>query len=275
MKIEWDIVKRFSQSDTPCFSTEDVRKEFTQVSVSHLRNILMSMVKNNMLVRLTKGLYYIVPLEHNNPNFIPNWHLVAKYLMRNKNYYIGYYSAMQIHKLITQPSLTEIVVTDIQIKPSKIEIQGVRFQFVYHNKNRFFGVKNTWIDDFNKVKCSDLEKTIVDSFINPHYSGGIIEIAKAVHETRDKVDLSKLFNYFTSAGSKVAARRYVFICDLLEISSSYHESLLQNHDELLKLNQTGSFQRLDTSAPDEGKINTRYGLKVNRDIDTIKEAMYT
>jgi len=268
MNLEWDIIKRFAQNDTQCFSTEDVREEFGNISSSHLNNTLMRMVKDNMLIRLNRGLYYVVPLEHNGPKFIPDWHLVAKYIMRNKNYYIGYYSALQIHKLITQPSLTEIVVTDIQIKPSTMEIQGVRFQFVYHNKDRFFGVKDTWIDDYNKVKCSDIEKTLVDSFINPHYSNGMVEIAKAVYETRDKIDKDKITDYFTRSGNKVAVRRYVFICDLLEISSSYHENLLQN-------NLSGSFLLLDTSAPDEGKINTRYELKINRDVSTIKEAIYT
>jgi predicted transcriptional regulator of viral defense system len=188
--------------------------------------------------------------------------------MRNKNYYVGYYSALQIHKLITQPSITEIIVTDVQIKPSNIEIQGVRFQFVYHNKNRFFGIQNSWIDDFNRVKSSDLEKTLVDSFIHPQYSNGMIEIAKAVYESRNKINQSKIMDYFTRSENKVAARRYAFICDLLEIGSSYHESLLQN-------NLSGSFLLLDTSAPDEGKINTRYELKINRDINTIKEAIYT
>src|SRR3990172_732116 len=173
-------------------------------------------------------------------------------MMKGKNYYVGYYSAMQIHNIITQPSLTEIIVTDIQVKPAKLEIQGVRFQFVYHNKQRFFGS----------------EKTIVDSLINPHYSGGIVEIAKAVYETRNKISKDKLFTYFTKAGSKVAARRYVFMCDLLEINDSHHESLLQN-------NLTGSILSLDTSLPDEGKIDTKYGLRINRDVQTIKESVYT
>lgn len=268
MNLEWQIIKRFSQNDTPCFSTDDVRKEFSNISPSHLANTLMKMVKSNMLIRLNRGLYYIVPLEHSSPKFIPNWHLVAKYMLRNKNYYIGYYSALELHKLITQPSLTEIVVTDIQIKPSNIEIQGIRFQFIVHKKDRFFGIEKTWIDNYNKVQCSDLEKTLVDSFINPHYSNGIVEISKAVYETRNKIDQGKIIDYFTRTGNKVAARRYVFICDLLDISSSYHESLLQN-------NMTGSVQRLDTSAPDEGRINTKYGIKINRDVNTIKEALFT
>ena len=268
MSLQWNIIKRFSQNDSPCFSIQDARLEFSDTSPNYLKVELSKMVEKNMLVRLNRGLYYIVPLEHSSNKFIPNWHLVAKYLMRNKNYYIGYYSALQIHSLITQPSLTEIIVTDVQVKPSNTEIQGIRFQFVHHNKQRFCGVVNTWIDDFNKVKCSDLEKTLVDSFINPHYSGGMIEIAKAVEDTKDKINESRLLDYFAQSGSKVSARRYVFICDLLEISSSYHESLLQN-------NLTGSFLKLDTSGPEQGKYNTRYELKINRDVHTIRESIYT
>jgi len=94
----------------------------------------------------------------------------------------------------------------------------------------------------------------------------MVEIAKAVYETRDKIDKEKITDYFARSGNKVAARRYVFICDLLEISSPYHESLLQT-------NLSGSFLLLDTSAPDEGKINTKYELKINRDISTIKEVL--
>lgn len=268
MSIEWDIIKRFSQDDTHCFSFEEVKLEFDEVSPSYLSQVLSKLVTKKLLIKLTRGLYYIVPLEQDGEKFIPNWHLVAKYLMKGKNYYIGYFTALQIHQLITQPSLTEIIVTDTQMKPSKIEIQGVRFQFVYHNKQRFFGFETSWIDQYNKVKCSSLEKTIVDSFINPQYSGGIIEIAKAVYESKDKVDLSKLIAYFTQAGSKVAARRYVFICDLLKMSNSFHESLLQN-------NISDSVSILDPSAANEGKINSRYKLKVNRDTTTITQSIFT
>ena len=268
MKLEWDIIKTFSQSDTPCFSYEEAVSQFEDTNPTYLAQVLSKMVKKNMLVKLRRGLYYIVPLDQSGQKFIPNWHLVAKYLMKGKNYYIGYYSALQVHNLITQPSLTEIIVTDKQVKPSQIEIQGIRFQFVYHNKDRFFGAKNTWIDNFNKVKCSDLEKTIVDSFVTPHYSQGMVEIAKAVYETKDKISLDKLFDYFARSGSKVAVRRYVFICDLLEISSSYHESALQN-------NKTGTILLLDTSLSDEGRIDTRYELKINRDTQTIKQSIHT
>lgn len=268
MKLEWEIIKKFSETDSPCFSFEEAVRKFESINPSYISQVLHKMVQKKMLVKLRRGLYYIVPLNQIGDNFIPNWHLVAKYLMKGRNYYIGYYSALQIHNLITQPSLTEIIVTEKQVKPNKIEIQGIRFQFIYHNKNRFFGAKNTWIDNFNKVKCSDLEKTLVDSFVTPHHSHGVVEIAKAVYDTKDKISLDKLFDYFARSGSKVAVRRYVFICDLLEISTSYHKAALQD-------NKTGSILLLDTSLPDIGKIDTRYELKINRDIETIKESINT
>jgi hypothetical protein len=41
-----------------------------------------------------------------------DWHLIAEHLVNNAKHYIGYYSALQIHNLITQPSLKEQIEKD-------------------------------------------------------------------------------------------------------------------------------------------------------------------
>ena len=87
---------------------------------------------------------------------------------------------MQIHGLITQPALKEQIVVNKQPKPSSLLIKGIPFQFIYHNEKHFFGNKKTWVDSFNKVQCSDLEKTFIDALFKPKYAGGITEIAKAI-----------------------------------------------------------------------------------------------
>ena len=84
----------------------------------------------------------------------------------------------------------------------------------------------------------------------------------------NKVSKDKLFNYFRQAGSKVAARRYTFICNVLDISDDRNEELLKN-------NLSGSILRLDTSLPDQGKINTRYELRINRDLESITQSITT
>ena len=265
--LYWNMIKRFSAEEMICFSFEDVLVYYPDWDKSYLAKVLFQMVKEGLLIRLRKGLYHIVPLNEDAKDFIPDWHLVAKYLMDNRNYYIGYYSAMQIHGLITQPSFKEIIVTDVQIKPSTTKINNVEFQFVHHIEKRFFGFENTWIDDHHRAKCSDLEKTLVDSFGKPHYSGGIIEIGKATHETYGKVNIEKLFDYFHRFQSQVAIKRYLFICHLLGFWSDQHEQALSV--------VSPSISPLDTTAPSEGKVDVKFNLKINVNPEAIKEAIFT
>ena len=188
--------------------------------------------------------------------------------MRGKDYYIGYYSAMQIHGLITQPSLKEIIVTNLQVKPSLKKIRGIEFQFVYHTKTKFFGYKNTWLNQNEKVMVSDLEKTIVDAVTKPHLCGGMVEVGKAIYETKEKINLDTLMSYLTQNESQAAMKRYLFICDLLDVQwTSHHEGMLKNIGN--------SFSLLDTSGPDQGRKDSRFGLKINIDVSTIKNSIFT
>jgi predicted transcriptional regulator of viral defense system len=266
-ELSWDIIKRFSGSDQDCFSYQDLAMEYPDTNRSQLSKILSGMVGKGMLIKLKRNLYHIVPTSADADFYMPDWHLVAKYLMRGKEYYIGYYSAMQIHGLITQPSLKEIIVTNLQIKPSTKNIRGIKFQFVYHIKTRFFGYKNTWINQHEKVMVSDIEKTIVDAVSRPHLCGGLTEIGKAIYETRTEVYLQKLFDYFARNEIQVAKKRYLFLTDLLGLKwTSYHEGMLKN---------VGSgFSLLDTTGPNQGRKDSRFGLKINVDTETIKDSIF-
>ncbi|MEZ5058984.1 MAG: hypothetical protein R2879_18275 [Saprospiraceae bacterium] len=49
-------------------------------------------------MRLKKGLYYIIPYEKKPVHFMPDWHLLADPSTKRTEHYIGYYSALQIHR---------------------------------------------------------------------------------------------------------------------------------------------------------------------------------
>jgi len=267
-ELSWNIIKKFSSDDLDCFSYQDVVKEYSSIDKIYLSKVLSRMVDNGMLIKLSRGLYYIVPTNADAENYIPDWHLVAKYIMKGRKYYIGYYSAMQVHNLITQPGLKEIIVTDHQFTSSSRNIQGIEFQFVTHISKRFFGYKNTWINQHNKAMVSDLEKTIVDAVTRPHLCGGMVEVGKAIYEARERVSLDKLLNYLIKNESQAAIKRYLFICELVDINwTSYHEGMLQK--------KGNSYSLLDTSAPNQGSKNSKFGLKINVDVDTIKNSIYT
>lgn len=266
--FNWDIIRKFSGNDQDCFTFQDVFMEYPDKDKVYLSKVLSGMIEKGMLIKLSRNIYHTVPSGEDASTYIPDWHLVAKYLMKGREYYIGYYSAMQIHGLITQPSLKEIIVTNRQLIPSSRKVRDVEFQFVTHKASRFFGFKNTWINQHEKVMVSDLEKTIVDAATKPHLCGGMIEVGKAIFETREKIKMDTLLSYLTQNGSHVAIKRYLFICDLTGINwTAYHEGMQKNIGT--------SFSLLDTTGPDQGRKDSRFGLKINIDTETIKNVIFT
>src|SRR5215510_6571768 len=153
-----------------CFDIDTAYKYLSTSSQNAVKRLLSDMTKRGLLMRVKEGLYYVIPFEQDAKTFMPDWHLLAQYLVGDAEYYIGYFSALQIHSLTTQPNLREQIVVNKQIKPSTLYVKQIPFQFIYHNEKHFFGNKKVWIDSFNRVQCSDLEKTIIDCLFKPEYA---------------------------------------------------------------------------------------------------------
>ncbi len=262
-----ELLSFFNQQDLHCFNTELAKKALPESKDSAMRELLSDMTRRGLLMRVKRGLYYIIPYEQNPETFMPEWHLLAEHLVHDANYYIGYYSALQTHNLITQPSLKEQIVVAKQIRPSTIKIKEVPFQFIFHNEKHFFGTKKIWIDNFNKVICSDLEKTIIDCLFKPDYAGGIVEIARSIYLSRKKIKYDVLFEYIKKFNSQAVLKRLGFLLEELEIKNDIIS-------DLQKL-KTNSIVLLDTELPKSGKIITKWSIQQNIEIETIKEAIYT
>ena len=110
-----EILAHFNKMNKDCFDYSEARTALPDSSESALKELLSDMVRRGLLMRLKKGLYYIIPYEQEAHSFMPDWHLLAEHLTKGTEHYIGYYSAMQIHNLITQPSLKEQIVVAKQI----------------------------------------------------------------------------------------------------------------------------------------------------------------
>lgn len=262
-----ELLSYFNDKGKVCFDSKAALKAFPDAKESAVRELLSDMTKRGLLMRIKDGVYYIIPYEENPETFMPDWHLIVKYLVKEARHYIGYYSALQIHNLITQPSLKEQIVVAKQIRPSEIKIKDITFQFIYHNESHFFGEKKTWIDNFNKVSCSDIEKTIIDCLFKPDYAGGIVEVARAIYSTKEKLDYKKLLEYTIKFDSQAVLKRLGYILELFEIETE----IIQ---ELQKL-KTASYVVLDNELPKAGKRNSRWSIQQNLDIETIKSAMFT
>ena len=261
------LLSYFNELGKYCFDYIDAFKAMPDSKESTLRELLSDMTKRGLLMRLKDGVYYIIPYEANSESFMPDWHLLAENLVNSAQHYIGYYSALQIHNLITQPSLKEQIVVSKQIRPSEIEIKNVPFQFVYHNEKHFFGATKIWIDSFNKVLCSDLEKTFIDCLFKPDYAGGMVEVARAIYISKDKIKFETLLQYAIKFDSQAVIKRLGFLLEILDINTTIL-------DDLQKL-KTLSYVVLDTELPKVGKRNSRWSIQQNLETETIKSAIYT
>jgi len=262
-----ELLSYFNGQDKVCFDYAEAFEALPDSKASAVRELLSDMTRRGLLMRLREGIYYIIPYEANADTFMPDWHLIAENIVKNADHYIGYYSALQIHNLITQPSLKEQIIVSKQLRPSEIKIRNIYFQFIYHNENHFFGFKKIWIDNFHKVLCSDLEKTIIDCLFKPDYAGGIVEIAKAIYISKDKIKFNQLLDYTKKFNSQAVIKRLGFLLNVLKINNEIVE-------ELQKM-KTASYVVLDTELPNTGKLISKWSIQQNVETETIKSAIYT
>ncbi|WP_034042186.1 type IV toxin-antitoxin system AbiEi family antitoxin domain-containing protein [Wocania ichthyoenteri] len=249
------------------FTVRDAKNFMPSFAKDYIQELLQNLIDRELALRIKRGLYVMLPYDTVLEEFSPNRHLTASELVGKRSYYIGYYTALQLHDLTTQPALVEQVVVNKQMTPTEQSIHGVKFQFIYHNKKHFFGIKKTWVEYINQsyvIKYSDLEKTIIDCLFKPDYAGGIVEIGKAIYRVGYKMDYTKLLNYINQMQSQSVIKRLGFLLELYRIETPIIDQL-----QALK---TASITVLDPIHPKQGRIQNRWSIQVNIDLDTMLQA---
>ncbi|MEZ5035502.1 MAG: type IV toxin-antitoxin system AbiEi family antitoxin [Chitinophagaceae bacterium] len=249
------------------FTINEVTNIFPEKDYTTVCKLLSDMTKRGLIMRIKDGLYHRIPYEQQPNQYIPNWHLTAEAIAQSKEYYIGFYSALDIHGLITQPAMIEQVVTWERIKPKTQHVKNVRFEFITLSKKRFFGYKEYWIDDFHKVKCSDLEKTFLDCIYKPDYAGGITEITKALYKSRKKLQSAKFQKYLAKFNTQVVYKRLGFIINQL--------GLLYELQDFISENISTSYAPLDPSATKYGHHYSQWGIIDNMNFKNVLKSIET
>lgn len=249
------------------FSIKDAMMVLPSSEPDTVRRLLADMTNRGLILRIKDGLYNIIPYEKNSAEYFPNWHLSAAAMVKPDDYYIGYYCALDIKGLVTQPSLTEQIVTKKQFVPKYKWVKDVKFEFITINKKRFFGFEKTWIDDFNKVFCSDLDKTIIDCLYKPDYAGGIVEIVKAIYKGRGKINTERMISYLDKFNAQVVYKRLGFLLQHLDILGTLTKEIQS------KL--SNSYTSLDPSLPQKGKHNSGWKIVDNIGIESVLKSIET
>lgn len=264
-KTSSKLLLALSERDRNIFTTADAQ-EIIMTSPAAIRNLLNDLVEKKWLVRLAPGRYLIIPLsagEH--AEFSENWYVIAKYLTEPKPYYLSHYSALDIHKMTTQPIHTVFVTSPTRKK--NIETLGAYFRFIFIRPSKLWGTEEVWVKPTEKVRVSDLERTITDCLNNPRLCGGVSELAKGLWARRNNIDYPRLLEYIERFGSKAVAKRLGFLLELYNIGDDAVEALEKY--------VVPSFVLLDPSLPAKGRYKSSWKLRVNISPEELREITKT
>jgi len=248
------------------FRLEDVRN-ITGLSESSARSFVRKLVDRGVATRLKPGLYVLVPFELGRERQYPgNPLVVAREIMNGEDYYLSHATAMEIHGMTTQPQL---VVTVSTPKPRRsVTALGVEFRFVRCRRKHFFGLTEHWVTKQEKVRVSDLERTIIDGLKQPEHCGGVTEVAKGLWMRRRDVNLDRLVQYARRIGVGAVVRRLGFLLETCEMAGAPDLDRLRN-------GLTATYVRLDPVLPAEGKRLRRWRLQVNVDPEELRAMVRT
>lgn len=252
--------------DLEVFSFAQVSEYFSVMSKADYE-FVEDLARKGVLTQLRSGLYAVNPRREKGHELMPNWHKVAEALVYPKEYYIAYYSALQVHELIIQPALREYVVVKERTYPKVRHILNIPFEIIYSKEAQFFGYKKKWINDHDKIFCSDLEKTIIDCLHKPQYAGGMEGIVKAMDKASEKIKPNVLVDYAIRFNVQAVIKRLGYVLDKMK--------LYPTEQNILNQLITDAYTRLDPSLKIKGSFHRKWRIEDNVDLEELLQTTET
>ncbi len=243
------------------FSLQDVEK-ITGLRPKSARNFVAQLVNRGVATRLKPGLFILVPFELGRESeYLGNPYVVAREIAGREEYFISHASAMDLHGMVTQPQLV-VFASTAKLTRSRT-ILGTEFRFVHTKPQHLFGLTDHWVEKTEKVRVSDMERTVIDGLKHPDYCGGFSEVAKGFWMRRENIRPKRLVDYALQLGVGAVIRRLGFLLETFEIQAPDETARLRS-------NVTATYHLLDPVLPAGGKFSSRWRLRLNVSPEEIK-----
>jgi len=167
----------------------------------NLNSILQNLAAKGFLTRIERGKYCLSNFRNEN--------VIGCYLAKDGA--VAYWSALNRHGLT--PRFPNSIF--IQTAYNKIEknVFGTSYTFIQVPHGKMTGVITEGYGN-NAFRITDIEKTIIDCFDLPVYSGGLEELLPAFANTN--LSGEKLIEYSKAVHNKAALKRTGFLAELLD-----------------------------------------------------------
>jgi predicted transcriptional regulator of viral defense system len=237
------------------------------LSAKSARNLVAGLVNRGLATRLKPGLFILVPFELGREReYLGNPYVVARELADTPEYYVSHASAMDLHQMVTQPQLAVFVTSPKATRPRTV--LGTEFRFVRCKREDLFGIVELWATKTERVRVSDLERTVIDGLKQPEHCGGLTEVAKGFWMRRDAIAVTKLVDYALRLDVGAVVRRLGFLLETFEVDAPAEI-------ERLRAELTATYAPLDPLMPAEGPWHARWRVRVNVEPDELRALVRT
>lgn len=199
LKEQQQFLKLLDENEIDIFPISGIEKTLNY-TFDNLNSILENLVNKGFISRIEKGKYCRANFRDEK--------VIGSFIIKSGA--IAYWSALNYHGLTEQfPNIVFIQTPDL--KRSKV-IFGTTYKFIKVISSKFTGIQ---VQGFgNRVyRITDIEKTVVDCFDYPQYSGGYAELLRAFNQA--KLSSEKMITYCTVNNNRAATKRLGFLADLL------------------------------------------------------------
>lgn len=260
------LVTTLHERNQMMFDVQDV-ETIAGLSDASARSFVRSLVDRGVATRLKPGLFVLVPYElGKETEYMGHPWLVAKALAGGQNYYLSHGTAMEAHQMLTQPQLVVYVSTTTPKRTQSIK--GTEFRFVRCVKQQMFGIEEQWATKQEKVRVSNIERTVIDGLKQPNYCGGITEVAKGFWMQRERINPDRLVEYAVRLNVGAVIRRLGYLLDLYQLGTDKTAKTLSRR-------LTNTYVPLDPILPSRGKHLHRWRLHLNVEADELMSALRT
>jgi predicted transcriptional regulator of viral defense system len=243
----------YDQSRTT-FALADAEK-ITGLSPKGASSLLHKAARRGLVSRLKPGIFVIIPQELGSTReYSGDPYLTATKLAGEAPVFVSHASAMEIHRMVTQPQLAVFATSSKRLRSRAL--YGTEFRFVYVRPKQYFGTAKHWVTKQEAVEVSDLERTVIDGLRQPEYCGGVTEVAKGLWMRRDDINITRLVDYALRLGIGAVIRRLGYLLELYRLAPE---------TELARLRKelTDTYLLLDPMLPKEGTHLRRWRIQLN------------
>jgi len=255
MNIKQEIKNYLDENQIEIFNTNKLKKQFDKI--------------NNK--DFYYALYKIIDLEYSKiedgkycRNTFRNEYVIGSFLTSDA--VIAYWSALNIYGLTEQFSNKVYVQT--KKKKKNREIFGVNYQFVKIRPNKMIGIVKSGVGT-NQFRITDIEKTIIDCFDLPNYSGGFMELIRAFKRT--KLSSQKMIEYLSVVNNKAITKRIGYLAEL------FNKTGFKQFIKYAKKQKSKNYDLFDIYGYKEGNYNKEWHLILNinnKDLLDIANSIY-